>query len=114
MRGFWENIRHFIPRIRFFLMFIFIFIFFFKVEISSRTLIPLFRSESVNGGSASSDDCDLVFPDELHVSSFPDRSPDYAWTAALSAHSDFVGPKVYACLGVSCQLHVLQNGQLPK
>ena len=86
----------------------------FKVEISSRTLIPLFRSESVNGGSASSDDCDLVFPDELHVSSFPDRSPDYAWTAALSAHSDFVGPKVYACLGVSCQLHVLQNGQLPK
>ena len=88
--------------------------FFFKVEINSHTIIPLFRSESVNGGSASSDDCDLVFPDELRVSSFPDRSQDYAWTAALSAYSDFVGPKVYACLGVSCQLHVLQNGQLPE
>ena len=58
----------------FFNVYLFYF-FFFNVEISSRTLIPLFRSESVNGGSASSDDCDLVFPDELHVSSFPDRFP---------------------------------------
>ena len=45
-------------------------LFFFKVEISSRTLIPLFRPGSVHGGSASWDDCDRVFPDELLVSSF--------------------------------------------
>ena len=55
---------------------------FFKVEISSRTLIPLFRPGSVNSGSASSDYCDRVFPEELRVSSFPDRFQHYAWTEA--------------------------------
>ena len=50
-----------------------------------------------------------MFPNKLRVSSFPDRFPYYAWTAALSAHSDFVGPKVYACLGVTCHLHFWQN-----
>ena len=49
-------------------------LFFFKVEISLRTLS--------HSGSASGDDCDRVFPDELRVSSFPDRFPHYAWTAA--------------------------------
>ena len=33
LRGFWENDRPFIPRLRFF--------FFFEVEINSRSLIPL-------------------------------------------------------------------------
>ena len=42
--------------------------FFFKVEISSRRLIPLSRPGSVQNGSASWDDCDRVFPDELRVS----------------------------------------------
>ena len=46
----------------------------FQVKISLRTLIPLFRPGSVHSGSGSWDDCDRVFPDELHVSSFPDRS----------------------------------------
>ena len=50
-----------------------LFFFFFWVEISSRSLIPLFRPWSVHIGSASWDDCDPVFPDELRVSSFPDR-----------------------------------------
>ena len=57
------------------------FSFFFLVEISSTTLIPLFRPESVNSGSASWDDCGPVFPGELRVSSFPDRFPHYAWTS---------------------------------
>ena len=35
LRGFWETVRQFIPRRRFF--------FFFKVEICLRTLIPLFK-----------------------------------------------------------------------
>ena len=56
--------------------------FFFKVEICLCTLIPLFRPESVHSGSASWDDCNQAFPDELHVSSFPDRFPNYACTAA--------------------------------
>ena len=43
------------------------------------TLIPLFRSGSVHSGSASSDDCGLVFPEELCVSSFPDT--------AISSHT---------------------------
>ena len=45
LRGFWENVRPFIPRLRFFF-------FFFEVEISSRTLIPLFRPGSVHSDSA--------------------------------------------------------------
>ena len=60
VRGFWVNVQQFIPAL-----------FFFKVEISSRTLIPLFRPGSVHSGSASGDDCDRVFPDELHVNSLP-------------------------------------------
>ena len=58
------------------------FFFFFTVEINSRAVFPLFRPESVHSGSASWDDCDQVFLEELRVSSFPDRFPHYAWTAA--------------------------------
>ena len=85
--------------------------FFFKVEVSSHTLIPLCRPGSVHSGSARWDDCDWVFPDEFHVSSFPDRFLHYAWTAALSAHSDFVWSKMYVCLGVTYHLHFWQNDQ---
>ena len=49
--------------------------FFFKVEISLRKLIPLFRPGSVHSGSASWDYCNRLFHDELLVSSFPDRFP---------------------------------------
>ena len=52
---------------------------------------------------------DRVFSDELRVSSFPDRFPHYACTAAWSAHSDFVVSRVYACLGVTCHQHFWQN-----
>ena len=56
---------------------------FFKVEISSRTLIPLFRPRSVHSGSVSLDDCGQVFPDKLRVSLLlPDRFPHYTWTVA--------------------------------
>ena len=85
------------------------FFFFFKVEIRSRTLIPLFRPGSVHSGSASLDDRGRVFPDELRVSSFPDRFPYSACSAAWSAHSYFVESRVYASLGVSCHLHFRQN-----
>ena len=40
------------------------------------------RSGSVHSGPASWDYCDRVLPDELRVSSFPDRFPHYAWIAA--------------------------------
>ena len=56
--------------------------FFYFMEISSRTLIPLFRQGSVHSGSANRDDRDRLFPDELRVNSFPDKFPHYAWTAA--------------------------------
>ena len=58
-----------------------------------------------------------MFPDKLHVSSFPDRFPYYAWTAAKPANSNFVGSRVYVgsrmyvCLGVTCHLHFWQNDQ---
>ena len=54
----------------------------FEVEINSRTLIPLLMPGPIHSGSACRDDCGQMFPDKLHVSSFPDRFPHYAWTAA--------------------------------
>ena len=86
-----------------------LFFFFFKVEMSLRTLIPLFTPGLVHSGSASWDDCDRVLPDELRVSSFSDRFPHYAWTAAYSAHTDLIRSKMYACLGVTCHLHSWQD-----
>ena len=59
----------------------FLFVCLFEVEISSRTLIPVFRSGSLHSGLASWDDCGRVFPDKVRVSSFPDRFPYYACTA---------------------------------
>ena len=56
--------------------------FFFKVEISLRTLIPLFKPGLVHSGSVRWDDCDQVFPDELRVCSFLDRFQNYAWIVA--------------------------------
>ena len=84
--GFGENIRQFIPRLYLCFVCLFLFvclfvIFLCLVEISSRTLIPLFMLESVHSGSASWDDCGRMFLDKLRVSSFPDRFPHYAWTA---------------------------------
>ena len=82
---------------------------FFKVEISLRTLIPLVRPGSAHSGSASWGRYNRVFPDELRVSSFPDRFPHSAWTAAYSVYSDFDGSRVYACLGVTCHLRFWSN-----
>ena len=79
------------------------------VEVSFRTLIPLFMQGSVHSGSASWDDCERMFPDKLGVSSFPHRFPHYARTAALSAYSDSAGSRVCACLGVTYHLHFWQN-----
>ena len=73
---------------------------FFKVEISWRTLNPLFRPGSVHSGLASWCDCDRVLPDELRVSSFSNRFPHCTWTEAQTAHSDFVGSRgvcVFRC-----------------
>ena len=83
--------------------------FFFKEKTSSCMLIPLFMPGSVHSGSVSWDDCEWMFPDQLRASSFLDRFPHYAWKTAESAHSDFVGSRVYACLGVTCHLHFWQN-----
>ena len=93
------------PALSFFLFFVF----FFLVDISSRALIPLFMPESVHSGSASWDDRSQMFPDTLCVSSFPDRFPYYAWTAAYLAHSDFAGSEMYAYLGVTRHLHSRHN-----
>ena len=65
--------------------------------------------QSVHNGQAGWHDCGRMFPDKLRVSTFLDRFPHYAWTAARSAHSDLVGSRVYACLGVTCHLHFVQN-----
>ena len=73
VRGFWENIQQLIPHLR---------SFYFYLRISSHTLFPFFRPGSIHSGWTSWSDCGWVFPEELQVSSFPDRFPRYAWTAA--------------------------------
>ena len=73
------------------LRFSFSFFSFFEVEISSRTLIHfLCQSQSTVAQWAETTVAEL-FSDKLHKTSFPDRFLHYAWTAAKSAHSDFVG-----------------------
>ena len=57
---------------------LFLVCFWFRVEISLRALIPLFTPGLVHSGSASWDDCDRMFPDELRESLFSDRFPRYA------------------------------------
>ena len=106
LRRFWENVRPFIPRLRPLFCFVL-----FKVDISSRTLIPLFRPGSVHSGSASSNECAHMFPDELRVSPFLDRFRHYAWTVVQSAQPEFIGSNVYACLGVTSYLHFWQIGR---
>ena len=61
--------------------------------------VHLFHSLGQNQSTVAqrAETTDRVFPDELRVSSFPDRFPHYSRTAAYSAHSDFVGSRVYAC-----------------
>ena len=55
---------------------------FVRVEISSRTWIPLFMPGSVHSGSVSWDDRGRMFPDKLRASLLPERFPHYAQTAA--------------------------------
>ena len=58
---------------------------FLIVQITSHTLIPLFRPVSAHSGSESWEDYGRVFLDQLHVSSFPDRFPYYAWANSTQA-----------------------------
>ena len=102
LQGFWENVWPVTLCLHFFSVFL-------DMEIIMRILFPLFRPWSVHSGSASWDDCGWVFPDELLLSSSPDRSPHYAWTVAESAHSVFIWWRMYACSGVTFHLHFWQN-----
>ena len=74
-----------------------------------RLACALFMPGSAHSGSANWDNCGQMFPLKLCVSSFPERFPHHAWTVAQSAHSDFVGSRAFACLGVT--YHFWQNDQ---
>ena len=82
VRGFWENVRQFILRLWFFVFCFCLFVCFFEVEISSRTLIPLFCQDQSTVAQRTETTVTEIFPDELRVSSFPGWFPHYAWTAA--------------------------------
>ena len=88
------------------------YVFLFYVEISLRTVIPLFGPSSVHSSPASRDDCGRTFPDKLRVSLFPDKFPHCALAVILSAHSNFVWSRMYACLCVTCHMHFWQNDQV--
>ena len=68
LQGFWRMFYHSFPACAFFSLS------FFKVEISSCTLIPLFRPGSVHSSSVSWGDCGQAFPDRLRVNSFLDMT----------------------------------------
>ena len=74
LRGFGENVWPFSPRLRFLLLLLLLF---FRWRLSR-------APGSVHSGSATWDDCDWVFLEELRVSSFLDRFPHYTCTAAVS------------------------------
>ena len=79
--------------------------FFFWVAISLRTVIPLFWPCSIHSGSSSRDDC-VPWRVECELVSLIGSN---TVTGQQSAHSDFVGWRVYACVGVTCQLYFWQN-----
>ena len=104
MQEFRENVRSFNPCLHFFF-------FFFEVEISSCPLIPLSlcqdQSTMAQQAEMTVAKCSLT----SCMSSSPDRIQHHAWTTAQSAHSNFIGSRVYACLDVTCNLHFWQNDQ---
>ena len=69
----------------------------FKVEISSRTLILLFRQGAVHVSELRW--LWLSVPWQIACQLISWQVPHYTWTVAESAHSDFIGSKVYACWG---------------
>ena len=72
LRGVWENVQLFIPRLQFFS---------FPLETSWHTPIPLIcQNQSTVAQRAEM--TGRIFPDKLRVSSFPYRFPHYAWTVA--------------------------------
>ena len=82
----------------------------FDNSFSACAFSPLFRPESVHSGSASWDDCDRVFPDELIACELVSW-----WVPTLCLNSDIVGPlwlrwvRKDACLGVTRHLFFWQN-----
>ena len=80
---------------------------FFKVEISSRTLSPLYMPGSVHKRFSELRRLWPNVPEEVACESASGRFPHNTWTAAWSAHSDFAGSRVSACLGVTCHLYFL-------
>ena len=82
------------------------FSFFFEVEIAHACwVLSLYQDQSTVAQQTGT----TVAERSLFVSSFPDRFPHYARSAALSAISDFVGSWVYACLRVICHVHFWHN-----
>ena len=76
-----------------------------EVEISSRTLIPLFRPGSVHSGSASWDDCGLAFPDELRVTLFLwcDTTP---YLDSIAIPLRLRRSRMYWCIRVHMRLYI--------
>ena len=87
----------------------FVFLFLIKWRLARAHVFHSLGQDQSTVAQRSETTIDRVFPDELRVSSFPGRFPHSAWTAASSAHSDFDGSRVYACLSVTCRLHFWQN-----
>ena len=93
LRGLWGKIGQCIPRLRFFF-------FFLSGDQLARTNCTLYVRISPQWLS----ELRWLWPSSLTSCiwvHFPGRFPHHAWTA-WSAHSNFVGSRMYTCLGVTC------------
>ena len=81
-----------------------------KMEISSCTLIPLFRPRSVHSGSASWDDCGReCSPTSCVWARFLIGSKTVPGQRHSQLTPNFVRSRLYAWLGVTYHLHFRQN-----
>ena len=90
----WGKVRPFIPRLRFF------FFYYLKWKSSRECkfhFLGQYQSTAAQRAETTVAECSFT---SCVWARFPDRVPNYAWTA-WSAHSDFAGSRVYACLGVT-------------
>ena len=88
--------------------------FFFSLflEISLHAPVPLFRLGSVHSGSASWNNCGQVFPNELHVGSFPWLVVGSHSMPGQNSQPTFTSlGQGHAYLSVTCRQHFWQNGQ---
>ena len=102
LQGFWENVRPFISRLRFFCLF-------FKWRLVRAHLFhSLGKDQSTLAQRTEPTVAECTLRSCVRAR-FLIRSRNIPGQHHNQPHSDSVGPRVYACLGLTCHLHFWQN-----